>query len=191
MWKLRKCVYGLLDASLKWYQHVKNTISTLGGKVSHVDPALFTWHKESVLIGMIAVHTAATLFDRSEVEKILSSKERDVLQSEIGQLLWVSNQTRPDISFNVSNLAVNMEKSTSKDIVALNKVIRKLKNDFYAMTFKQLQNPIKIIVYTDAAFGNLPAGGSQGAYLIFLADENNSCMAIKTSQTNCQKLACC
>lgn len=236
VWKLRKCVYGLLDASLKWYQRGKNTISTLGGKVSHVDPAFFTWHKEGVLIGMIAVHVddflwsgdsyfsnqiipqlrstftvgrkeevtfrylglnicqdeesiiidqadyinrlQPTLIDRSGVEKILSSKKRDVLRSEIGQLLWVSNQTRPDISFNVSNLAVNMEKSTSKDIVALNKVIRKLKNDSHVMTFKRLQNPIKIIVYTDAAFGNLPDGGSQGAYLIFLADENNSCNII-------------
>ncbi|XP_057305375.1 uncharacterized protein LOC130642303 [Hydractinia symbiolongicarpus] len=154
VWKLRKCVYGLSDASLKWYQRGKNTILTLRGKVSHVDPAFFTWHKEvaqhlhwtgreevtfrylnicqdeeNIIIDQADYinRLLPTLIDRSKNEKILSSKERDVLRSKIGQLLWVSNQTRPDISFNVSNLAVNMEKSTFKDIVALNKV-RKLEN---------------------------------------------------------------
>lgn len=39
---------------------------------------------------------------------------------------WLSNQTWPDINFYGSNLEkVNIEKSTMKDIVALNKVSKK------------------------------------------------------------------
>lgn len=34
---------------------------------------------------------------------------------------------------------------------------------------------MEIIVYTDAAIGNLTDGGSQGAYLIIFACENNTC----------------
>ena len=112
------------------------------------------------------------------VDRTLTKDEQDILRSKIGQLLWVSNQTRPDICFDTSNLAVNIPKSTTKDISNLNKVINKLKKDSYVLTFKQLKKPVKIVVYTDAAFGNLPDGGSQGGYLVFLVDEDNQCNII-------------
>ena len=56
VWKLRKCVYGLSDASMKWYERVKSTMTELQGKMSSVDSALFTWHKGNELQGLIAVH---------------------------------------------------------------------------------------------------------------------------------------
>ena len=109
-----------------------------------------------------------------------------ILRSKIGQLLWVSNQTRPDISFDTSNLAVNINNATTKDIITLNKVVSKLKRELYILKFSQLDNPIKIVVYTDAAFGNLPDGGSQGAYLVFLVDKKNNCNIISW-QSKCLK----
>ena len=56
VWKLHKCVYGLPDASLKWYEKVRKSMEGLNGKMSVLDNALFMWHKNGVLIGMIAVH---------------------------------------------------------------------------------------------------------------------------------------
>ena len=44
VWKLNKCVYGLADASLMWYERVKKTLIECGGKVSKVDPAVFYWY---------------------------------------------------------------------------------------------------------------------------------------------------
>lgn len=41
LWKLKKCVYGLADASLYWYNRVKYTIQQLGASVLKVDPAVF------------------------------------------------------------------------------------------------------------------------------------------------------
>ena len=41
IWKLKKCVYGLTDASLFWYNRVKDTMQQLGVTVSKVDPAVF------------------------------------------------------------------------------------------------------------------------------------------------------
>ena len=35
----------------------------------------------------------------------LTDKERDLLRSKIGQLLWISSQTRPDISYSTCQLA--------------------------------------------------------------------------------------
>ena len=219
VWILKKCVYGLTDASLKWYLQVKKVMTNLGGKISDVDPALFTWYEDGILIGMTAVHVDDFLWsgnnyfesmiiphirenfsvgreeektfkylgmniqqkekaiiidqlnyinglhpisiDDRGVDRTLTKDEQDILRYEIGQLLWVSNQTRPDICFDTANLAVNISKSTTKGISNLNKVINKLKKDSYVLTFKHLKKPVKIVVYTDAAFGNLPDGGSQ------------------------------
>lgn len=46
LWKLRKCVYGLADASLYWYNRVKNIMIEAGGIMSKVDPAVFYWLDE-------------------------------------------------------------------------------------------------------------------------------------------------
>ena len=42
-WKLKKCVYGLADASLYWYNKVKEIMLGTGGNMSQVDPAVFYW----------------------------------------------------------------------------------------------------------------------------------------------------
>ncbi len=42
----KKCVYGLTDASLFWYNRVKDTMQQLGATVSKVDPAVFYWLDE-------------------------------------------------------------------------------------------------------------------------------------------------
>ena len=45
------------------------------------------------------------------VENDLSSTEEKV-RSAVGKLLWVSSQTRPDVSFHVSNLASSIKNAT-------------------------------------------------------------------------------
>lgn len=39
--KLSKCVYGMDDASLYWYNRVKEVVLITGGKISKPDPAVF------------------------------------------------------------------------------------------------------------------------------------------------------
>ena len=52
----------------------------------------------------------------------LSKEEKDILRAKIGQLLWISNQTRPDISFDVSTLASNLNASTVNELIYCNKI---------------------------------------------------------------------
>ena len=57
LWKLKKCVYGLADASLYWYNKVKEIMLGTGGKVSQVDPAVFYWLDENCKVkGVLACH---------------------------------------------------------------------------------------------------------------------------------------
>ena len=56
VWKLHKCVYGLNDASRTWYLRVRDELMKLEAKPSHSEPALFYWHYENKLHGLIAIH---------------------------------------------------------------------------------------------------------------------------------------
>ena len=44
LWKLKKCVYGLSDASRNWYFSVCKELLLHGGHQSSVDPGMFFWH---------------------------------------------------------------------------------------------------------------------------------------------------
>ena len=39
LWKLNRCIYGLSDASLKWYSRVKNFVNSNSRTISKVDPS--------------------------------------------------------------------------------------------------------------------------------------------------------
>ena len=56
VWKLKRCLYGLVDAPREWYQRVCTELTKLGGRKSKYDKCLFLWHKEGKLIGMIITH---------------------------------------------------------------------------------------------------------------------------------------
>ena len=49
------------------------------------------------------------------------------------------------------------------------------------MVFPKLKNAqnLKLAVYADASLGNLPDGGSQGGYIIFMVDSDGSCAPIE------------
>ena len=81
---------------------------------------------------------------------------KDLLQSEIEKLLWMSSQTRPDIAFDVCQLGTNFKSSGEQDVKYSNKVITHLKQDPAQMIYKQLgkDENLKLVVYADASHGN-------------------------------------
>ena len=67
LWKLKKCVYGLADASLYWYNRVKEIMMSTGGKVSQVDPAVFYWLDDQCKVtGVLACHVDDFLWAGSQ-----------------------------------------------------------------------------------------------------------------------------
>ena len=90
-----------------------------------------------------------------------------------GQLLCVATQTRPDISYGTC-IAVNSYSSgTVRDLKSVNKTIRFMKRNPLSLKFPKIQfNGAFIIVFSDASFGNLPDGSSQGGHIIFMAEKS-------------------
>ena len=56
VWKLKKPVYGLPDASRQWFLTIKSFLLELGLSQSRGDSCLFIYRKGSVLEGLILVH---------------------------------------------------------------------------------------------------------------------------------------
>ena len=242
IWKLKKCVYGLADASLHWYKRVKSVMISNGGLTSSIEPSMFYWRDPTTakMIGVLACHVddfiwgGTQAFEQTieqirstfkvgkeedtifqycginlnqvqnsiylnqnryaenitrihidqerarEKENDLTNDEMTLLRSKIGQLLWLAHQSRPDILFDVTVLASNVTKSKIKDLFTANKLINKAKSQKLSLKFQPLnsENKCHLLVFSDAALGNLPDGGSQGGYIIFLAEKEGKCIPI-------------
>ena len=85
VWKLNTCIYGLSDASRHWYLSVKDELIKLGVKCSKYDPAVFYWHNNGELHGIICTHVDDFLFgDTNEfILNVMNPiKEKFVIGSE-------------------------------------------------------------------------------------------------------------
>ena len=73
-----------------------------------------------------------------------------------GQLLWVCNHLRPDIYFDATNIASNIKNATIKQLIDINKTIKKTKTNPSDVKFQPpTEKQSKLVVYINAAFGNL------------------------------------
>ena len=110
------------------------------------------------------------------VKSDLPSHEGKVRSAD-AKLLWVSRQTRPDVSFNVSNFASSVKNATEKDFKYALKIVKQLQNNNVSLSFCNLRKNknLRIAAYVDASVANSSNGSSQEGYLIFLVGENWKC----------------
>ena len=123
-------------------------------------------------LSAVEVSYARSMQKKSE----LSEQEKAGYRALIGQLSWMSTHTRPDIAYDTCELSISYKKATVADLVNLNKLVDRVKKDRMRLFFPKLL-PIgscSIQCYTDASFAKLPDGGSQGALIVFLKDEEGN-----------------
>ena len=71
LWLLNKCVYGLADASLKWYQKVLKLLTSLGCAVSSLDRSIFSYNQNNNFCGFLGVHVDDFIWVGTQKYKIL------------------------------------------------------------------------------------------------------------------------
>ena len=252
IWQLNQCVYGLNEASRRWYSKVRHEMEELGASIPKVDPALFVWKRDGVLLGILSSHVDDFLFcgnvwfENSVINKLkntfeISNEEENVfcylglnlshdkegyymdqinyvhnlkpieieecrkfskdaavteselkqIRSRIGQLNWLSGQTRPDLSFETSRCASNINEAKVNHIQEINKVIKKAKSEEVTMKIPKLNdlNNVRIVVHSDAALGNVSDFGSQGAFVIFLVDSKGKSALISWNSRKIKRVA--
>ena len=99
--------------------------------------------------------------------------EKTAFRSLVGQLNWITTNTRPDIAYEVCDLSTSYKTATVGDLLRMNKVIRLVKGEVMRLKFPRIHNLERctIEVFSDASFGNLQGEGSQGAIIAFMKDE--------------------
>ena len=114
--KLNKTVYGLGDASRRWYLRVKDELRALGVQSSTYDETLFFWKHEGKLNGVMAVHVDEFLYcGPKEIElKVITVLKTKCLISKVESetfthLGWEVKQSEDCITFHQQNYIEEIE----------------------------------------------------------------------------------
>ncbi len=124
-----------------------------------------------------------------KVQRINSVEEKQ-LRSLIGQLNWLAGISRPEISFDVSVMTSKIRTATIDDLLYCNKVLKQVQSNPTYITFPGLMmESLSLVVHCDSSWNNLPNGGSQGAYVALLKDDNNCISPLEWSSTKIRRVA--
>ena len=82
--------------------------------------------------------------------------EKKTIRRVVGELLWVSLMTRPDLSFEVNRLSSNITNASIKDLKDAKKLVQRAKSEPIRLNFTKLgpYQHLKIKLFTDASFSN-------------------------------------
>ena len=69
IWRLKKPMYGLKDASRKWFLTLRNELKNLGCEQSTIDLCMFTYHVDGKLCGMFVTHVDDFLVAGNDIFK--------------------------------------------------------------------------------------------------------------------------
>jgi transposase InsO family protein len=108
----------------------------------------------------------------------LTNSEQTLLRSQVGRLNWAVQGTRPDLSFDMVDLSTRFKSGVVADLIHVNKIIRRVKEEPAKIVFPNLGNPThwKVVVYSDASFANICGGvGSLGAHIVLLMGQHGRC----------------
>lgn len=126
----------------------------------------------------------------SNIHRNLNDNEKSQLRSAIGQLNWVANISRPEISYQVSNISSKIKDATINDIKEVNQIIKFVKTNENHITFPSLDIPsTRVTIYSDASFNNIPNGNSQGGYITMLTDKHQRSCPISWKSNKVRRVA--
>ena len=120
---------------------------------------------------------------KSDLEERMEEREQTEFRSRVGQLNWMSQTTRPDMSRQVSQLGQSFHGGRRKEIGRLNKVIEMVKEKPLKVKIEKIDKGSKYLeVYVDAAFGREGEQRAQVGILIMMRDKKGRKIPLWKSQ---------
>ena len=100
IWKLRKCLYGLNDASKQWYNEMESRFDKLKFQKSCQDPAFYFYKVKGEIKGMVALHVDDFLYagDRHFIEKVIPELLKGLIigKTEVGEFTYTGLHVKQD-----------------------------------------------------------------------------------------------
>jgi hypothetical protein len=126
----------------------------------------------------------------SDNQSRLSNEETTMLRGVLGQLNWLANITRPDLSYTVSTLSSHITQATIADVKTANKAVKYVRDSPTQMRFPAISlDTVGVTAHTDASFNNHDNGASQGGQIIFISDSQNNCCPISWRSNKVRRVA--
>ena len=171
--KFESAIDGGILQSVEVKNHDTNSFSYLGLQVEQ-DPNTheITVSQSKYVHGIKSIPVSN--HRRSQKSYALNHSEYSQLRSGVGQLNWLSGQTRPDLSFSACQLSNNLKDPNVADLLFYNKIVKNLQQEeSLPLCFRPIPNILhgfKLITYSDAAYCNLVNSGSQCGFIVFISD---------------------
>lgn len=170
-WFMEKVIKPL-NVTLKIGSHETDSFQYLGlNLVQASDMISIDQHKYIQSIVPVTVENHRWKDDSVE----LTHAELMSLKRMSGQMNWVANQTRPDLSYDVCAMSNTGKSPKVKMIKDANRALKKMKNNSLSLHFPCLGDPkrLEVLAFSDATYASLPDGSSQGGHIVLLKGENN------------------
>ena len=92
----------------------------------------------------------------------LTGKEQTLLRQLVGRINWAVQGSQPDFAFEMIDLSTKLKQGTVGDLTRAIKCIERLKSGTSILRFSSLgrHENWRLVLYTDAALGNLEGSGS-------------------------------
>jgi len=129
---------------------------------------------------------------RKNLDDSLTEEEKTSYHSALGKLLWLAGRTRPDLSFDTLDLSTRCKSPTIKDLVQLNKVVRKIQEYPSRTYFRPLNlkcEDLRLTFFSDASLGNLQKNGSSRGYVILLGNQAGTVNLLSWSANRIKRVA--
>jgi hypothetical protein len=109
--------------------------------------------------------------DHRNPDSVMLPRELTSYRGLLGGMLWSGTQIDPGSSFNIAELAGHTGDPRVKHLEMANRELARLQKDPLTLNFQPLSGKLKITLFTDASWGNLTKGGSQGGAFTVLAED--------------------
>ena len=186
--KFHNTVINELKNTFQISVHQAGTFKYLGLSVNQDSSGILV-HQNNYIPSMTPVSIPKERY--SKRDELLTSEERTELKKLSGQMLWVSAQTRPDLSYETCIMSNTGKKPTISMIHDANKALTKLKSKKIQIKFPMLGKPenLKVISHSDASHNSLPDGSSHGGYVTFLMGEGGRIAPIRWQSKKLERVA--
>ena len=115
-------------------------------------------------------------FKNRDPDSSVDEEQKKFYQGLLGKLLWLSSQTRPDLSFDTMEHSTFSKSPRIRDMLSLNKVVKKLDQGPARICYRALdieKGNLHLLCFADASLGNMTeTRHSARGHTIFLADGN-------------------